>query len=160
MADFFRFYARVALAHFVSYVGIGAISYVLIMRYRLPLIPAEVGLRAITSAHVQTWLWPAQFVRGLVLAAAFYPVRSALKNAGRWGGLAVAGIMVGVGCLGGFNGLIENLIFYRNVSLYLYYIHIPEIACQTVCFGYLLMWLERSAERPALETLAAARFGE
>ena len=155
MDQFARFYARVALAHFVSYVVIGAISYMLIMRYCLPLVPAEVGLRPITSTHVQVWLWPMQFARALILAAVFYPLRETLLRAGRLGGLLVAGIMIGIGCLAGFNGLLENLIFYRNVSLYLYYIHIPEISAQTLCFGYLLMALERSAGQPSLQTLAA-----
>ncbi len=155
MNQFARFYARVALAHFLSYVVIGAISYMLIMRYCLPLVPADVGLRPITSSHVQFWLWPMQFVRALILAAVFYPLRETLLRAGRFGGLLIAGIMVGIGCLAGFNGLLENLIFYRNVSLYLYYIHIPEIGAQTICFGYLLVALERSANGPALQTLGA-----
>ncbi|MDR3703416.1 MAG: hypothetical protein P4L56_27455 [Candidatus Sulfopaludibacter sp.] len=156
MNSFARFYARVAAAHFLSYVIVGAVSYMLIMRYCLPRVPPDVGLRAITSTHVQIWLWPAQFVRALVIAAAFYPLRDTLHRAGRLAGLLVAGLMVGIGCLAGFNGLIENLIFYRNVSLYLYYIHIPEILAQTLTFGYLLMWLETSAARPHLQTLAAS----
>jgi hypothetical protein len=73
--------------------------------------------------------------------------------------LLVAGLMIGIGCLAGFNGLIENLIFYHNVSLYLYYIHIPEILAQTLCFGYLLTWLETAAARPQLQTLAACDAG-
>jgi hypothetical protein len=75
---------------------------------------------------------------------------------GRFGGLMIAGVMVGIGCLGGFSGLIEDLIFYRNVSLYLYYIHIPEIAAQTLCFGYLLMYFERSALYRKLQPLVLA----
>lgn len=150
---FVRFYARVALAHFLSYVLVGAVSYVLIMRYCLPLVAPEVGLRAITSPHVQFWLWPAQFVRALVLAAVFYPLRGALLAAGRLGGLMIAGIMIGIGCLAGFNGLIENLIFYHNVSLYLYYIHIPEILGQTLLFGYGLIWLERAAGQRERQTV-------
>jgi hypothetical protein len=66
LIPFGRFYARVAVAHFATYVLVGGISYLLIMRYCLPRVPANVGLRAITSPHVQTWLWPAQFVRALV----------------------------------------------------------------------------------------------
>jgi hypothetical protein len=151
---FARFYARVAIAHFVSYVVVGATSYMLIMRYCLPLVPADVGLREITSPHVQTWLWPAQFVRAVVLAAAFYPLRDLLRKAGRLGGLYLAGLMIGIGCLAGFNGLIEDLVFYRNISLYLYYIHIPEITAQTLCFGYLLMWLDRDAGLPEVQALS------
>jgi hypothetical protein len=155
VTSFVRFYARVAIAHFLSYVIIGGISYMLIMRYCLPRVPAEVGLRAITSTHVQTWLWPAQFVRALVLAAVFYPMRETISKAGRAAGLLIAALMIGLGCIGGFNGLIESLIFYRNVSLYLYYIHIPEILGQTLLFGYSLAWLERSAARPHVESLVS-----
>ena len=151
--QFVRFYCRVAVTHFVSYVVVGAVSYMLIMRYCLPRVPAEAGLREITSAHVQMWLWPAQLVRALVLAASLYPLRETILRAGRLGGLLVAGLMIGIGCLGGFNGLIENLIFYHNVSLYLYYIHIPEILGQTLVFGYSLAWMERMASRPQLQTL-------
>jgi hypothetical protein len=146
VGGFVRFYPRVTTAHVMSYVLVGGISYMLIMRYCLPLVPAEVGLRQITSSHVQFWIWPMQFLRALVLAAVFYPLRPALQQMGRLGGLFVAGVMVGIGCLAGFNGLLEDLIFYRNVSLYLYYIHIPEILAQTLAFGYALMLLERSGE--------------
>lgn len=152
-SSFARFYLRVLTAHFLSYVGVGAVSYMLIMRHYLPLVPADSGLREITSSHVQFWIWPAQIFRALVLALALFPIRSGLARMGARGGLTIAGIMVGIGCLGGFNGLIENLIFYKNVSLYLYYIHIPEIAAQTLCFGYLLMYLERKHDTRVLEPL-------
>jgi hypothetical protein len=153
LISFARFYARVAVTHFVSYVLAGGISYLLIMRYCLPLVPAEVGVRTLTSPHVQFWLWPAQFVRALVLAAAFYPIRDSILKAGRLAGLLVSGIMIGIGCLAGFNGLIEDLVFYHNISLYLYYIHIPEILGQTLLFGYWWTWLERAAAQPDIQTL-------
>jgi hypothetical protein len=155
LRSYVRFCARLTLAHFVSYVLVGAASYMLIMRHVWGEFPADTGLREITSPHVQFWIWPAQLFRGIVLAAALYPFRAALLGMGRLGGLAVAGLMMGIGCLAGFNGLIENLIFYRNVSLYLYYVHIPEILAQTLLFGYLLMWWERAAGEPELETLGA-----
>ena len=150
---FARFCGRVTIAHFLSYVVVGGVSYVLIMRHCWGGIPADAGLREITSSHVQFWIWPAQFVRAVVLAAVLYPLRETLVGMGRAGGLFVAGMMVGIGCLAGFNGLIEDLIFYKNVSLYLYYIHIPEIAAQTLAFGYSLVWLERMAEERGLQTL-------
>ena len=153
LSAFVRFYGRVAAAHFLSYVVVGATSWMLIMRYCLPSVPADVGLREITSSHVQFWIWPTQFLRALILAAVFFPLRHALLKMGRWGGLFVAGMMVGLGCLAGFNGLLEDLIFYRNVSLYLYYIHIPEVSAQTLAFGYGMMWLERSAANKGLQTL-------
>ena len=48
---------------------------------------------------------------------------------------------------------LEDLIFYRNVSLYLYSIHIPEILAQTLLFGYSLVWLEKAAAQRGLQTL-------
>ena len=150
---FAQFYWRVALVHLASYVGVGAVSYMLIMKQCWGGIPASAGLREITSSHVQFWIWPAQFLRALVLAAVFYPLRETLLRMGRLGGLFVAGVLVGIGCLAGFNGLIEDLIFYHNVSLYLYYIHIPEVAAQTLVFGYLLLWVVRAGEHRGLETL-------
>ena len=125
------------------------------MRHCLPLVPPEVGLRAITSPHVQFWLWPAQFLRALIIAAVFYPLRESLLNAGRLAGLLVAGVMIGIGCLAGFNGLIEDLVFYHNMSLYLYYIHIPEVFCQTIFFGYSWVWLERRASEAEIQPLGA-----
>lgn len=151
--SFVRFYRRVALAHVCSYVLVGGVSYMLIMRYCWGAIPANAGLRDITGSHVQFWIWPAQFIRALILAAVLYPLREALLRMGKLGGLFVAGLMVGIGCLAGFNGLIEDLIFYHNVSLYLYYIHIPEISAQTLLFGYSLMWLERTASQAELQPL-------
>ena len=155
---FARFYGRVAVAHFLSYVLVGAASYMLIMRHVWGDFPANLGLRDITSSHVQLWIWPAQFVRALVLAAVFFPLRATLLRRGRLGGLLAAAIMVGIGCLAGFNGLIENLIFYNNVSLYLYYVHIPEILAQTLLFGYSLMWLEKNAAYRGLQTLPSLSY--
>jgi hypothetical protein len=155
LTAFARFYARVTVAHFLSYVLVGGVSYMLIMRHSWSNIPANVGLWDLTSSHVQLWIWPTQFVRALVLAAVLFPLRDTLRRMGRLGGLFVAGLMVGIGCLAGFNGLLENLIFYRNVSLYLYYIHIPEVLAQTLAFGYSLMWLERSAAQRGLQTLVS-----
>jgi len=154
---FARFYARLTAAHLVSYVFIGGLSYMLIMRHCWGGIPADTGVREITSSHVQFWIWPTQFVRALILAAVFYPLRERLLQMGRLGGLFVAGMMIGLGCLAGFNGLLENLIFYRNVSLYLYYIHIPEISAQTLLFGYSLLWLERNAAASGLQPLPQLR---
>jgi hypothetical protein len=131
---FAQFCTRLTLVHFFSYVLVGGISYMLNMRYRWGNIPPE-----ITSPHVQFWIWPPQLFRGLVLASVLYPLRTAFLRMGRLGGLAVAGLMIGIGCLAGFNSLIENLIFYRTVSLYQYYIRIPEILAQTMLFGYLLV---------------------
>lgn len=59
--------------------------------------------------------------------------------------------------LAGFNGLIEDLVFYRNVSLYPYYIHIPEVTAQTVAFGYLLLWWECSATSPRCRLYPGSR---
>jgi hypothetical protein len=154
---FLRFYARLTAAHLFSYVLVGGISYMLIMRHSWDGIPADTGVRAITSSHVQFWIWPMQFFRGLILAAVFFPLRQTLLKMGRGGGLLVAGMMVGLGCLAGFNGLLENLIFYRNVSLYLYYIHIPEILGQTLLFGYALMWVERNLADDGLQTMGTGR---
>jgi len=153
LRSFARFCGRLTVAHLFSYVLVGGASYMLIMRHCWGNIPATAGLRDLTSPHVQFWIWPAQLFRGLVLAAVFYPLRGTLVKMGRLGGLFVAGVMIGIGCLAGFNGLIEDLIFYRNVSLYLYYIHIPEILGQTLLFGYLLLWWENAARRPELESL-------
>jgi len=156
VASFARFYSRIAIAHFVSYVGIGAASWVLIMRRCLPLVPAAAGVREFASSYVQFWLWPAQFLRALIIAAVLYPLRGTLARMGRAGGAFIAALMIGIGCLAGFNGLIEDLVFYWNVSLYLYWIHIPEILAQTLAFGYGLLWLERMADQGRVETLAAA----
>lgn len=153
--QFVRFAARVVVSHFVTYVGVGGISYALIMRHAWPNFPANLMLWDFPSTHTQLWIWPAQFLRGLILAAAFYPFRGALLAMGRTAGLAIAGVMLGIGCLAGFNGLIEDLIFYKNVSLYLYCVHIPELLAQTLAFGYLLMKWERAAERSALEPITS-----
>ena len=77
---------------------------------------------------------------------------AAIARAGAQQGIALVAEDA-LGCLAGFNGLIENLIFYRNVSLYLYYIHIPEILAQTTLFGYSLMWLERAAAQDPVRIL-------
>jgi hypothetical protein len=98
-------------------------------------------------------------VRALIIAAVFYPLRESLLKPGRAAGLLVACVMIGIGCLAGFNGLIEDLVFYHNMSLYLYYIHIPEIFCQTLLFGYSWAWVERRSAEVEIQSLGAITAG-
>jgi hypothetical protein len=135
----------------LTYLVIGAISYLLIAKRYWTGPLAIPGLRDPQSQHVQVWIWPAQVLRSILHAAVLYPLRGALLQMGGWGGLMIAAILLIIGSVAGISGLIEGLVFTTTIHLGLYLAHLPEIVIQTLLFGYLLLvWEKRVEEIRAL----------
>ena len=144
--SFLGFFLRVAILHVVTYVGIGALSYVLIASKFWVGPDAVAGLRDPTGEIVTRWLLPAQILRALLLAVALYPLRRAFMELGRCGGLVIASLLIIIGSIGGVGGLIENVVYTEDVPLGLILAHLPEVVIQALLFGYLLLWWQRKVE--------------
>jgi hypothetical protein len=157
--SFFGFFLRVAIVHVVTYVVIGALSYVLIARNLWVGPDAVPGLRDPTGEIVTRWMLPAQILRSLLLAVALYPLRRAFMELGRCGGLVIASLLVIIGSIGGVGGLIESVVYTEDVPLGLVLAHLPEVLIQALLFGYLLLWWERKVESKVSERRRATTQG-
>lgn len=144
--SFFGFFLRVTVLHVLTYVGIGALSYVLLAEKYWTGPDAVSGLRDPTGEIVTRWMLPAQVLRSLLLAVALYPLRRAFMELGRCGGLVIASLLIIVGSIGGVGGLIENVVYTEDVPLGLILAHLPEVLIQALLFGYLLLWWQRKVE--------------
>ena len=141
--SFLRFAVRLTAVHILTYVVVGAISYWLVAaKYWVG--PEKVpGLNDPTGEFVQRWLLPAQILRGFIYAVALYPLRRALLEMGHWGGLVLASLMLLVGSIAGISGFIEACVYMADPRVELFLVHLPEVAVQSLLFGYLILWWER-----------------
>jgi hypothetical protein len=141
--SFLGFAVRLTSVHIVTYMVVGGISYWLVAaKYWVG--PEKVpGLNDPTGEFVQRWLLPAQILRGFIYAVALYPLRRALLEMGRWGGLVLASLMLLVGSIAGISGFIEACVYMADPRVELFLVHLPEVAVQSLLFGYLILWWER-----------------
>ena len=146
--SFLGFFLRVTILHVVTYMVIGALSYVLIAKNFWVGTDAVPGLRDPSGEIVTRWMLPAQILRSLLLAVALYPLRRAFMQLGRCGGLVIASLLViiGSGSVGGVGGLIESVVYTEDVPLGLVLAHLPGVVIQALLFGYLLLSWERKVE--------------
>lgn len=149
---FFGFVLRLTTVHIVTYVVVGGISYWLIAQKYWTGPEKLPGLNDPSGEFVQRWLLPAQVLRGFIYAVALYPLRRALLEMRRGGGLVVASLMLLVGSIAGISGFIENCVYSAEPHVELFLVHLPEVAVQSLLFGYLLLYWER---RYALNASAA-----
>lgn len=144
--SFFGFFLRVTILHVVTYIGIGALSYVLLAQKYWTGPDAVPGLRDPSGEIVTRWMLPAQILRSLLLAVALYPLRRAFMELGRCGGLVIASLLIIIGSIGGVGGLIENVVYTEDVPVGLILAHLAEVVIQALLFGYLLVWWQRRVE--------------
>jgi hypothetical protein len=104
MKNYLRFAGRVTAAHVVTYIGVGALAYMLLtggffdgsneLVNRVMRTPADPAL----WKHVTTWMLPFQVLRGMMIALVLYPFVPAMRD---WTYLkraaAIAGLYVILG---------------------------------------------------------------
>ena len=134
---------RVTASHILTYWLAGGIWYILVTHVYYSGLQALPDLRDPSGAFVQKWILPAEIFRGILLALALFPLRRALLNLERWGGLAVAALLLVLGPIAGISGIVEGIVFTKNAHFELFVATFPEILVQTLLFGYLLLWWER-----------------
>jgi hypothetical protein len=143
----FSFFAgRVVIVHTVTYMIAGWIAYYLQWGGTYGGEALQWYMRDPTSEYVQTWFIPAQILRGIVLACAFYPFLGRIMEMRRWGWPTVASTYVLVGTLAGSDGVIESIV-YTKVPASFTFATLPEVVLQALLFGYLLiLWQRRARE--------------
>ncbi len=143
LRPFASFALRVTAAHIVTYWVVGAVSYGLITHKYYVGAQAVPNLRDPQSDFVMRWILPAEIARGILYALALFPLRRAFVEMGRWGGLAIASIMLVVGSVAGISGLIESWVFTTAAHVEVYVATLPEVVIQSLLFGYLMVYLEK-----------------
>ena len=137
------FVFRSTLLHVITYMVIGALAFqFLTHRYD----ETALGLQDIHGEHVMHWFFLAQIVRGILHGLVLFPLRRALLDMKRWGGLVVGSILFMVGSIIGINGAIESWVYTTRFNSDLFLAHLPEVVTQTILFGYLLLAWERRIE--------------
>lgn len=147
---FVGFALRSAVLHVLTYLIIGAASYLLIARPFWTGPDALPWLRDPEGDFVQRWFLPAQVVRGIILGAALFPLRDALLGMRRWGGAVVAALLLLIGSIAGISGAIEDWVYSTTFHFTLFMAHLPEVVLQTLVYGYaLLAWERRATKKSA-----------
>src|SRR5512142_1096586 len=93
LRSFLGFTLRSTVLHILTYFVIGAASYWLVARRYWTGPEALPWLRNPEGEFVQRWFLPAQIVRGALHGVALLPLKGALLDMGRWGGLVVASLL-------------------------------------------------------------------
>lgn len=144
------FTLRSTLVHVATYFVIGAVSYWLIARRYWTGPEALAGLRDPEGDFVQRWFLPAQVVRGALHGVALFPLRRALLDMRRSGGLVIASLLLLIGSIAGISGVIEDWVYSTSFHIGLFLVHLPEVVLQTLLYGYLLLAWERRVENRRL----------
>jgi hypothetical protein len=105
------------------------------------------GMQDLHGQHVMHWFFLAQIVRGILHGLVLFPLRTALLDMKRWGGLVIGSILFMVGSVIGINGAIEGWVYSTCFNPDLFLVHLPEVVIQTILYGYLLLAWERRVER-------------
>jgi hypothetical protein len=143
------FIFRSTVLHVLIYFVIGAASYWLVARHywtgpeALPWLRNPEG----EDGFVQRWFLPAQIVRGALHGIALFPLKGALLDMGRWGGLVVASLLLLIGTVAGTSGIIEDWVYSTTFHLGLFLAHLPEVVLQTLLYGYFLLAWERHVQK-------------
>ncbi len=148
------FTARSTVLHVLSYLVIGAVSYWFVARRFWTGSEALPWLRDPEGEFVQRWFLPAQIVRGVLHGLALFPLRAALLNMRRSGGLVVASLLLLIGWIAGISGVIEDWVYSTTIHFQLFMAHLPEIVLQALVYGYCLLAWERRVERRWAEVVA------
>ena len=91
-------------------------------------------------------IWPAQALRGLLIALALFPVRKQFLELGVWrGGLAFGAIIFVVGYVAASGGMIEHFVWFTEYPVKFAAITFVEILIQVAIMGpWTVAWMKRS----------------
>ena len=143
---FAGFIVRSTALHVVTYTVIGAASYWLVARSYWTGADALPWLRNPEGQFVQRWFLPAQILRGALYGVALSPLKNALVDMRRSGGLVVASLLLLIGSIAGISGAIETWVYSTTFHFGLFVAHVPEVVLQTLVYGYALLAWERRIE--------------
>jgi len=161
LRPFLTFAGKVTAAHIITYFIAGAIAYPLLTKgfYVGPNPIFKVFMRTEAEPelwrHAVTWFLPAQFLRGILIAAALYPFFEVFQ---RWPFskrfLSISGIYIMLGFWAAAvaaPGTIEGMVYLRPFFTPLVHLKVqPEIIGQGLALGALLaLWMGPPAIEPS-----------
>ena len=91
-------------------------------------------------------IWPAQALRGLLLAMALFPFRKQLLALGTWrGGLTLGAVIFIVGYIAASGGMIEHFVWFTEYPVKFAAITFIEILVQVAIMGpWTVAWMNRA----------------
>ena len=135
---------RSTVVHVVTYMIIGALAFHFMTHHTDETTP---GMQDVHGPHVMHWFFLAQIVRGILHGLVLFPLRRALLDMRRWGGLVVGSILFMVGSVIGIGGAIELWVYSTGFNSDIFLVHMPEVVIQTTLFGYWLLAWERRVDK-------------
>jgi hypothetical protein len=142
MRSFSLFAMKVIAVHTTTYYIAGIISFHTILGQYVNGVK-ELAWYFKPMSTFGPWVLPAELFRGVILAAAWYPMRKRFHELGTlYGGLAIAGIYLLVGqfgCPGTAPGAIEGFV-YTRLPVDFQFAVLPEIIGQGLALGLLVNW--------------------
>jgi hypothetical protein len=148
---FTRFAGKVAAAHALTYFIVGALAYQLLTKefYIGPDPIFAAFMRTETEpelwTHVERWFFPAQILRGLLIAAVLYPFFATLNGwsfAKRFLSISSLYLVLGFWAAAGASpGGIEGMVYMRPfITPAVHFKVQPEIVVQGLALGALVAW--------------------
>jgi hypothetical protein len=150
---FLIFASKVTAAHVITYLLAGTIAYPLLTKefYVGPNPIFKLFMRTEVEPelwkHVATWFLPAQFLEGLLIAAALYPFFDTLL---RWSFskrfISISGLYIVLGFWAATvaaPGTIEGMVYLRPIFTPLVHLKVqPEILVQGLALGAMVaLWM-------------------
>jgi hypothetical protein len=91
-------------------------------------------------------IWPAQALRGLLIALALFPLRRCIMAPGVWrGGLAFAAVIFVIGYVAASGGMIEHFVWFSEYPVKFAAITFVEILIQVAIMGpWTVAWMKRA----------------
>jgi len=151
LRDYLRFAAWVTLAHLVTYLAVGTLAYFLIYKGQIDAGGFDPFMRNPNNPeewrHVETWLIPAQILRGLLFGVALSPF---LRTLSLWNFrtrfLALLGLLLVLSVWSVTMpgpGSIEGWVYLKSNSgptLPTPLLGYMEVPTQLAAFAFLLSW--------------------
>jgi hypothetical protein len=145
--SFLKFALIVIVTMVVTYFIAGLVArFVLGGAEFYPPSPTAISyLRDPAAPGMALTIWPAQALRGLLLAIALFPLRKRFMEMGTWaGGLVFGGIIFVVGYIAASGGMIEHFVWFNEYPIKFAAITFIEILIQVAIMGpWTVSWAKR-----------------
>lgn len=150
LKQFLVYVGKVIVAHVVTYLILGAITYQITKQFyegANPIFSTFMRTQAEPDLwrHVITWFIPGQILRGLLIAAVLYPFFNTLKEWDFWKRFfSIAGLYIVLGYWASTvaaPGTIDGMIYTRpDITLYANLLVQPEIVVQGLALSAWVAW--------------------
>lgn len=148
LKSFLKFAGIIMVTMIITYFIAGLVArFVLAGSEFYPPSPTAISyLRDPAAPGMALIIWPAQLLRGLLFAAALFPLRKRFIELGVWqGGLAFGAVIFVVGYVAASGGMIEHFVWFNEYPLKFALITFVEILIQVALMGpWSIAWAKRA----------------